>query len=141
MMKKRQHPASGCEKITVLAVGPDGADKQSLRELLASEACEFRTAASCDEALQQISEDPPTIVACEQELPDGTWRDLFSLINKLHDRPPLIVMSRQADERLWAEVLNIGGYDVLAKPLERKEVSRVMEMASRYGRFLHTATA
>jgi FixJ family two-component response regulator len=43
-------------------------------------------------------------------------------------------MSRHADERLWAEVLNLGGYDLLAKPLEGDEVSRVVEMACRHGR-------
>lgn len=30
-----------------------------------------------------------------------------------------------ADERLWAEVLNLGGYDVLPTPFEPDEVTRV----------------
>jgi hypothetical protein len=32
------------------------------------------------------------------------------------------VISRLADEYLWAEVLNLGGHDVLAKPLRQAEV-------------------
>ena len=45
------------------------------------------------------------------------------------DPPLLIVTSRFADERLWAEALNVGAYDVLAKPFERDEVNRVLTSA------------
>jgi len=34
----------------------------------------------------------------------------------------LIVASRLADNRIWAEVLNEGGHDVLAKPFHTPEV-------------------
>jgi len=36
--------------------------------------------------------------------------------------PKLIVTWRLADERLWAEVLNLGGFDVLGQPLYAREV-------------------
>ncbi len=36
---------------------------------------------------------------------------------------------RLADERLWSEVLNLGGYDVLLKPFEPGEVLRVVNSA------------
>ena len=41
----------------------------------------------------------------------------------------MIVTSRLADDRLWAEVLNLGGYDVLAKPFDASEVARVVGTA------------
>jgi DNA-binding response OmpR family regulator len=47
--------------------------------------------------------------------------------------PPLIVSSCVADDRLWAEVLNLGGYDLLTKPFLAAEVSRVVRMAARRG--------
>jgi len=31
-----------------------------------------------------------------------------------------------ADDALWAEVLNLGGYNVLAKPFDSREVFRVV---------------
>ena len=34
-----------------------------------------------------------------------------------------------ADEHLWAEALNIGAYDVLAKPFDRQEVIRIFSLA------------
>lgn len=39
------------------------------------------------------------------------------------------MISRLADESLWAEVLNLGGYDVLPTPLVEDEVTRVVWLA------------
>ena len=44
-------------------------------------------------------------------------------------RPRLIVASRNADHLLWSEVLHFGGYNVLAKPFDRREVEWVLEQA------------
>jgi len=49
----------------------------------------------------------------------------------------VIVASRLADERLWAEVLNLGGYDLLAKPFDRDELVRVIAMAARHSAQKH----
>jgi len=45
--------------------------------------------------------------------------------------PALIVTSNAGDEALWAEVLNLGGYDVLAQPFDQNEVARVIASAGR----------
>ena len=46
---------------------------------------------------------------------------------------PLIVFDRLADDRLWAQVLSVGGYDLVSKPFEAKEVLQVLRMACRRG--------
>jgi FixJ family two-component response regulator len=62
-------------------------------------------------------------------LPDGRWQDILSSVTDADNPPCLIVSSNLADERLWAEVLNEGGYDLLPKPFESKEVTRVISLA------------
>jgi FixJ family two-component response regulator len=45
-------------------------------------------------------------------------------------RPPkLIVASSGADSALWAEVINLGGYDVLAKPWSDRELFLAVSQA------------
>jgi len=39
-------------------------------------------------------------------------------------------LQRQSDERLWAEVFNLGGSEVLAKPFAEEEVKRVLGLGS-----------
>jgi DNA-binding response OmpR family regulator len=78
------------------------------------------------------------VVVCESDLQPGTWKEVLEELRTLPDPPYLIVTSRVADERLWAEALNLGAYDVLAKPFDGMEVTRIVNMAwlrwkSRYG--------
>src|SRR5260370_40437725 len=71
------------------------------------------------------------VVVCERDLPPGSWKDVLEQVTILPDTPSLIVTSRLADERLWAEALNLGAYDVLAKPFDRTEAMRVVAAAWR----------
>ena len=66
---------------------------------------------------------------CEETLPDGDWKGMLRELAKFRERPELIVTSRVADDSLWAEVLNLGGCDVLAKPFDAKEVVWAVSMA------------
>ena len=41
----------------------------------------------------------------------------------------VIVTDKQADTRLWAEVLNLGAYDLLTQPYYEPEVRRILSNA------------
>jgi len=71
------------------------------------------------------------VVVCERDLPPGSWKDVLEQVTILPDPPSLIVTSQLADERLWAEVLNLGAFDVLAKPFDNAEAMRVIAAAWR----------
>lgn len=76
-----------------------------------------------------LRERPIPIVFCECDMSPGTWREMLEHISLLRDPPLLIVTSRLADARLWAEALNLGAYDVLAKPFDATEVIRIVSLA------------
>jgi DNA-binding response OmpR family regulator len=84
---------------------------------------------NCLEVFLQVRCSPPRVVVCERDLPDGSWKDVLDIAASVIHPPPVIVTSRLADDYLWAEVLNLGGYDVLAKPLDRREVTRTLTFA------------
>jgi DNA-binding response OmpR family regulator len=68
----------------------------------------------------------PRLVVCDTEIEGrGSWRDLLEGPDGT-PRFALIVVSPQADEALWAEVLNLGGSDVLEKPFAVEKVKRVL---------------
>ena len=56
-------------------------------------------------------------MVCDDELSDGHLQDLWEVLRWTPVPPVFIVSSYLADERLWAEVLNLGAYDVIAKTL------------------------
>lgn len=71
------------------------------------------------------------VIICDRSLADGNWRDILQCIAPLPCAPRLIVTAADADDVLWAEVLNLGGYDVLAQPFREQEVIRVVASAFR----------
>ena len=108
----------------VLVVCPSPGAGDALAEILGS-AWNVYPAQSVNEAVEHLAIRRTPVVICESPLPDGNWKNLLGSV------PNLIVTARAADEALWAEVLNLGGYDVLAQPFDKGEVTRVVSSASR----------
>jgi len=88
------------------------------------------TATSLPAALTLLGRNQVGVVLCERDLLPGTWIGLLEYIDTLPVPQPLILTSRLADERLWAEALNQGAWDVLAKPFNHSEVFRSVKSAS-----------
>ncbi|HUK16090.1 MAG TPA: response regulator [Bryobacteraceae bacterium] len=91
-----------------------------------SEACDRRR------AMDYLGRHPVQVVLAESATPRWNWRRVLRDLRQLNRPPQLIVTSRSADDLLWAEVLNVGGYDVLARPFQVDEVERVVAAARRH---------
>jgi DNA-binding response OmpR family regulator len=117
--------------VAVLVVSPFEGDLRSLRGTLAPLNWTLYAATGSVEAMEILRRTSVPVILCESELPDGGWRDLLAAVAGLQCPPLIIVTSQFADECLWAEVLNRGGYDVLAKPFDSFEVTWLMSMAWR----------
>jgi len=126
--------------VPILSVGGAEEDQTALSEILsrsASPLCpgsEFslQTTSNLTSALAGLRQQTVPIVICESDLGVATWRELWAQVAQLPDPPFLIVTSRLADEYLWAEALNLGAYDVLAKPFHPAEVIRSVSQAWLY---------
>jgi hypothetical protein len=79
-----------------------------------------------------------SVVICEDILPDGTWKDLLAALDRVHSPTALVVTSAAVEPRLWAEVLNLGGTDVLAQPFSNEEVLWIVQRAVPAGTALPT---
>jgi DNA-binding NtrC family response regulator len=88
-------------------------------------------------ALDFLRAQKTPVVLCETDLRPGTWRELLEEITHAPDAPAVIVSSRLADDRLWAEALNLGAWDVLARPFVASEVFHAVSAAWRHWRNQH----
>jgi|SwirhisoilCB3_FD_contig_61_2837709_length_421_multi_2_in_0_out_0_1 DNA-binding NtrC family response regulator len=121
----------------VLAVSSDPKDPEILESNL--KGWRVHRAATCNDAASKLRESSCDVVLCDNNLPDGGWRDLLALLGALNAALPVVVMSSAADESMWAEVLRGGAFDLLAKPLEKEDICRVLSSAqtrSAQARFL-----
>ena len=112
------------ESATVLSVSPLDEDHSSLRDIIGDGTGGLLKARDLVGALALLQQNDIAVVLCERELLPGTYIDLLEHIIAKPNAPSLIVASRLADESLWAEALNLGAWDVLAKPFDPSEVLR-----------------
>ena len=117
--------------VAALVVNPIPHDRSALRAIFARSKWKWVGVQTIEKASSWLAfSSPPPVVICERDLPDGDWKLLYDQTEALPRPPRFIVSSRLADEHLWAEVLNVGGHDVLATPFDEGEVSRVVQYAS-----------
>jgi DNA-binding NtrC family response regulator len=115
---------------SLLTVGLSVEDRASLREILAPHGWEIREAAGWLQVYERLRSASYSAVICERNLTRGSWKDVLVELEDCNPSPPLIVTSRHADNHLWAEVLNFGGYDVLVTPFQELEVACVLTQAA-----------
>jgi DNA-binding response OmpR family regulator len=118
--------------VSALAVGATEGDQVKLEKIFHECGWQLGRARTRREAHAFMDITPVRVVISERELPEGGWREMLEDLMERSEPPPLLVTSRLADDSLWAEVLNMGGYDVLAQPLDSEEVARVVSAAARY---------
>ena len=137
MMAPAPFREASAQRIAVLSVSPAEEDHFYLQSIFSSPdrklfpdlAFTITAKSTISAAKSALKQGRISIVVCEYDLSPGSWKELLEFVEALPAPPPLIVTSRVADERMWAEVLNLGGYDVLARPLNSEEVIRTITSA------------
>jgi DNA-binding NtrC family response regulator len=114
---------------TALLISPFEQDHKLFKLLFTEQGWKLHRASSLESALRLLRQGIASLVIAEKDLPNGTWKDVLGAVLQLSSAPPVVVTSLHADDYLWAEALNLGAYDVLAKPFERTEAIRVCSSA------------
>ena len=87
------------------------------------------TADNFRDGLEMIQEQAFDLLFVDAELPGGPWHSLLETIRSSTINCEVVVCSRCGDEKLWAEVLQRGAYDLLPEPLVESEVIRIAHRA------------
>jgi DNA-binding NtrC family response regulator len=121
--------------VEVLLVARAGNTRAMFAQTFESSNWRLQWAATPAEALLRLRDNPMAVLIFEDHDPPSPsletepWLQLLEETRRLAHPPKVIIASRQADDRMWAEVLHQGGYDVLPLPLESGEVVRTVSMA------------
>jgi len=118
--------------VSALLVGEFAEERLLLQDIFRKCGWRLLEASSRRRAMNTLEQNPVRVVIAESNMPAWDWRKVLNDLRRLPIPPQLVVTSHLADDHLWAEVLNVGGFDVLARPLDREEVERVIASASRH---------
>ena len=127
--------------VSALLVGEYESDRALVREVFRKLGWRLFEARDGRRAIGWLERNAVQVVIAEGRTADAGWQGLLDALRDLPDPPQLVVTSRTADDYLWSEVLNRGGYDVLPRPLNRDEVERVIAGAGRQFRSLREGFA
>jgi DNA-binding response OmpR family regulator len=125
------HTPTYADIVNVLCVSPYDDDHQKLQYIFAQSNWRLSHAYGCEEAVNRVRGRQLPVLICEKDLAGQCWRSLLRRVRALGltPEPRLVVCARLADDQLWSEVLNLGGYNVLEKPFDRQEVFWVVSQA------------
>jgi DNA-binding response OmpR family regulator len=115
--------------VTVLEISPFESDHAALQRIFSHSNWKLHISRTCSEAIRLLKSKLIPVILCERDLPDGSWKDIVERTAQAANPPAVIVSSRLADDHLWSEVLNLGGYNVLSKPFNDSEVFRDVSLA------------
>jgi DNA-binding NtrC family response regulator len=89
-----------------------------------------RRVRSCAAAYALLQESIlPSVVLTDTSLPDGSWADVLKAACTVRPSPPVIVVSRLVDIRLYLDVLESGAYDFIVPPLTQADWAHILRGA------------
>ena len=104
---------------------------QPMLDALESCGIELLSVRNCSEARRMLEAQPMVqVVVTDATLPDGDWRRVLEIVEQGRRRIEVVVCSRLGDPKMWLDVLEEGGYDVLVQPYQREEIKRIVEAAA-----------
>ena len=114
---------------TVLLISPFEQDHLFFLSLFGRTNWKLLRANSREEAFTLLARQEIPVVVAEEQLGLADWKDILSAVDQMRHPPKLVVASALSDGNLWADVLNMGGYDVLARPFDHREVVHCISTA------------
>ena len=133
---RQYNPGPG--RIAVAGLLMDDRDRESLSSLERHD--QWQVHLEDNHSWNALSKLESPIIIWDRDLTGEDWRDVVHSLASLPQRPCVLLLSRVVDDYLWNEVVRVGGYDVLSKPLKEAEVLRVVRLASSYWASTATAT-
>jgi DNA-binding response OmpR family regulator len=105
-------------KFDVMLVSSSPAELRSLKEMLDPELFKYVIADSYKQAVTLLCRGCFDAIICDEYLTDGSWKDLVGQVAEKPERPALIVVTTGIEEYDREIALQLGAYELLARPVE-----------------------
>jgi DNA-binding NtrC family response regulator len=116
-------------RIHVLVVGSDIGKRTALVDILEACGLEPMIASNVEETRQILARRPLHMVFCEDNLPDGGFREILRLVKANRPEIQVVVSSMLGDVDEYVEAMNLGAFDFIAPPYRSTEIVCVVDGA------------
>jgi DNA-binding response OmpR family regulator len=115
----------------ILVVGGDECLVATIQNILRNEGCESDSTASGEAALEKATNADYQMVIIDTKLPGIPGVEVAQRIRKMCDKTNLIVLADDSTFNDCIDLLDYGVEDILIKPVESNELTRVIGEALR----------
>jgi len=106
-------------------------DDASLRRMLAAGLAQLgygvEQAGSITEAASRLRGGRYSMLLCDFEMPGGTGLELLKFVSQVHPELPFVLLTGHDDTALARDAIANGAADFLTKPIDFRQVARVIE--------------
>jgi DNA-binding NtrC family response regulator len=126
----------------LLAIDDDPIILRAFREIFRQPHITLLTASTAAEGLQQIGRHHPDVILLDIHLPDVSGLEIFSRIQKIDARIPIIFITGSGTTETAIEAMKLGAYEYLLKenllqPGETVRLKELVERAFDISRLMH----
>jgi DNA-binding response OmpR family regulator len=125
----------------MLAVVSSPQDREAVSDCAQATGWKLTLLDTVDQAVSTAGSEPVALIIVDRDLSEHDWRrSVRSLANTLSS-PCVLLASSVVDPYLFQELVKHGGFDVVPKPIQSKELVRLGRLALAYWRNRHTSLA
>src|SRR3954464_12598368 len=93
-----------------------------LKRFLTKNGYEVALAHNGKKALEELEHSEPNLVLCDFRLEDIDGKELLIKIKEKYPRTPVIIVTGYSDIKIAVDVMKLGAYDYVTKPLFPDEI-------------------
>jgi DNA-binding NtrC family response regulator len=91
-----------------------------------------------EEALATMVSVLVPVIVCDENAAGGHWKEVIKSIISSPHPAPVLVASKSHDWRLWVDIIDSGGFDLISKPFDGATAGEKLELA--FGHWKHGRT-
>src|SRR2546421_9291639 len=107
---------------SILITDDDSACRETLRDIVESDGFRTLLAASGEEALDIIREEPVHLALLDMHMPTLTGLETLELVRQVNAMLPCILVTADANEGLLRQAFRARAYSVIPKPVSKNVV-------------------
>jgi DNA-binding NtrC family response regulator len=132
--------SNSAASIRLIAISQDRGCRERLKDLAEFYGWDLFLCSNCESAAAMPGLASIPVVLCDRDQLDMSWRDAFRVLLAPDRSRCMILCSQSDDDLLWQEVIRLGGYDIVRKPLCEEQIVRTIEFAWVFCKTVHAGT-
>lgn len=117
------------ERVNILAVDDDKEFLSLLHDVLKEDGYEIDLAEDMSEAIEKIRATSFDLIITDKNIPEPKGAELINKIKVITPNSKIIVLTAFGDVESYLELMNMGIYDYLTKPIKMSELKMSVKKA------------